>query len=323
MAITTITPEMAQSDFITAINNNLTFLQYNGATVTTFSSSSGGITELNSSLVSIKNKTPLTSSVNTLAIGMSGANFINYINQSCVNLNNSFNVKVNRPLLTLRFDDGYSGYHIMDEWLPLLNSLGVVGNLVILAGEVGVAGDFITWANVQTLVSAGWEILSHGMYRNDNYAGLTDAQLLTLLQTTKSTIEAQGITCNNYGAHLAGNCQDVRLPQIARKVYKISSSDLHYEANPVNINLFNAIQLMGDSSISGYPNYYAINTPEEVTYIKSLLDLCKAENRWLTYTLHGYSTTYVANYTEIINYAKSLNIDIVTTEEVYNSLVEY
>jgi peptidoglycan/xylan/chitin deacetylase (PgdA/CDA1 family) len=110
--------------------------------------------------------------------------------------------------LSITFDDGYAC--LRDIALPILADFGLTAAVFLNAGEMGdqerrrsreecgyyPGEQFLTWRDVENLVTAGWRIGSHGV----GHVDLTVASAETKrneLSISKQTIEERtGIVCN-------------------------------------------------------------------------------------------------------------------------------
>ena len=109
--------------------------------------------------------------------------------------------QLSRPAVVITFDDGYSS--LMDRAAPILKKYGFAATLFLTTDFVGMPAfnaEFaqavppcqrpLTWAEVQTLQVAGWDIQAHSCSHRP-HAALPIAQLKAELETSKQIIVNQ------------------------------------------------------------------------------------------------------------------------------------
>lgn len=230
-------------------------------------------------------------------------------------------LKTNKPMFTIRIDDGYeSAYTTMRS---VLNGLNVKGSVNIHSELVGTTNGytFMTWAQINTLISEGWEITSSGMYDND-WSDSDNFRLAeTELMTSKQNIEAQGITCN----HVIPNRHGISNPAVRYFAKKHGFLTCHagnyygsvHGTNPQAIDLFNLCAMSIDLEIDPEVDYYLdkADASTAIANLKAQLDLCVSQNRWAILYMHAPSANLITNLTEVIQYAIAQGITNVTMDE--------
>lgn len=98
--------------------------------------------------------------------------------------------------VTIMVDDGETS--ALTRIKPLLDARGFDGTVSIPTGEVGSEGH-MTWAQIQALQSAGWEVTSHGVNHED-LTLMTPAEAENQLSASKAELVAHGLTVNSFVA---------------------------------------------------------------------------------------------------------------------------
>ena len=120
-----------------------------------------------------------------------------------------------RPAVVITFDDGYSS--LVDRAAPILKKYGFAATLFLTTDFVGMpafAAEFaqavppgqhpLTWAEVQTLQVAGWDIQAHSCTHRP-HAALPVAQMKMELESSRQTIVNQTNSRAKFYAFPYGN----------------------------------------------------------------------------------------------------------------------
>ena len=120
-----------------------------------------------------------------------------------------------RPAVVITFDDGYSS--LVDRAAPILKKYGFAATLFLTTDFVGMPAfpaEFaqavppgqrpLTWAEVQTLQAAGWDIQAHSCTHRP-HAALPVVQLKIELESSRQTIVNQTNSCAKFYAFPYGN----------------------------------------------------------------------------------------------------------------------
>ncbi len=227
-------------------------------------------------------------------------------------------LKTTKPMFTIRIDDGYDNAY--DDWRSVFNGLNIDPSMNIHSELVGTTESpytFMTWTQIKTLISEGWEITSSGEYDNDWSALMLFTTLESELLGSKQTINSQGIICN----HLIPNKHGIDNPSVSYLAHKNGYKTSHagpnlYNstgANPLIIDKFNLnampCDLAGDYNLDQTPN------ATEIQNCKDQIDLCVSGNRWGIFYLHAYGTRLRDAIIEVINYAIAQGVENVTMDE--------
>lgn len=225
--------------------------------------------------------------------------------------NITFHSGIRKPLVTFIDDDGVSP--VYTRLLPLFRSKGIVGNAAVITGKIGVSG-YITASQLREMYDAGWEMLGHTYSHNPNLSIYPDDADLDyeLGAGCKTILENLGFKVN--GFVYPQGVSDVRIRSFTRKYYTYSFGDTGVNKGDF-INSMNIKRVpLGSFTPVGQ------NTLE---YYKSQVDDAIANNGWIVFMTHvsatyeGMDETQWQHISDLIDYIKSQNVDIVTTSEGY------
>ena len=222
--------------------------------------------------------------------------------------------KTNKPMLTLRFDDGLLG---QTTWKSICDGYGIKAFMPVLTGTSG-SNNYLglAFSTIKSWYDDGWEIGSHGVDDTD-LAEKTRADALADIILSKQRIESFGMVCNNFVSHkYGGSSLSVRAD--AMKHYRSFGwydSGVGAGLNPQILEHSNLRCIAGDL----HGDYMAENA-SGVLAVKGLLDTAKSENRWLIYVIHApESQEKIDGVAEIIEYAMANDIEIVTVQQALDS----
>jgi len=219
-------------------------------------------------------------------------------------------LKTTKGMFTIRVDDGYQNAY--DSWRGVFNALEINPSMNIHSQIVGtsVGGhDFMSWDNIKTLISEGWEITSSGQYDND-WNAVTQTVQEAEVADSKSDIEAEGITCNHLIPNKYGQALMSSRYFAKKHGYKTCHCGYIYGsidgANPQTIDKYNLCAMACDLFVTY--NLEDVPNTEEIAAIKAQLDLAKANNAWAIMYIHAYADGLADAITEVINYAKFIGL---------------
>lgn len=215
--------------------------------------------------------------------------------------------KVPRPMVSFVFDDGYAtDYTIMR---PLFDAQNEVATSAIITRSVG-TGSYMTWAQIESLDTDGWEIACHGGW---NAATLTEAQLRDTFDYNDSVFTAQGFTVNNLV--YPGKTHDELARQVASEYFRCARTANGYGLNPGYAYEPTAHVLrtyaLADKGIDDHTQL--------ATY-KAYVDSAEARNLWLIMSLHETATADSDSVDALIDYIQAKSIPIVTLNQGLDSL---
>lgn len=112
--------------------------------------------------------------------------------------------RLNRPLVSLTFDDGWTSIH--DNGLPIMKAHGVVSTQYLVSSFLDSESDYMTTAQVRDFIAAGHQVASHTVTHPDLTA-LSGSQLTTELNGSKNKLSRSFGTISDfaspYGAYNA------------------------------------------------------------------------------------------------------------------------
>lgn len=93
-----------------------------------------------------------------------------------------------RPRLVIDFDDGFLSQY--SEAFRIMAAAGLVGNVAVIASEVGAAG-YVSLAQLREMYAAGWDMMTHGY---NTHAQINDeANTLADVLANRSYLERMGM----------------------------------------------------------------------------------------------------------------------------------
>jgi len=206
-----------------------------------------------------------------------------------------------RPLVTFMFDDGFVSDITIAK--PVFDAQGEVACSAITSDYVDTAGK-LTWAQVEELYLAGWEIVNHTK-THPNLTTLTAAQMRTEFEGCDAALEAHGITATN--ACYPFHAQDALVRSVAREYFRAARGGLGELNEPVLNTFALASRLDG--------------VPADLAVYQALVDTAESENRWLILYCHSIGPANAAMYDTLIDYIQAKDIEIVTMDQALD-LVE-
>jgi peptidoglycan/xylan/chitin deacetylase (PgdA/CDA1 family) len=134
-----------------------------------------------------------------------------------------------QPAVTIMFDDGNTTDFTVAK--PILDAKGFKGTSAIITGNVGVDADTMTWTQIKSLASAGWNIVSHTV-THTNLTTLSSSQADSELSNSKNALTSQGLTINSVAYPMGA--YNAAIIEQTRKYY---SSGRSYESgeNPLGV----------------------------------------------------------------------------------------
>lgn len=213
-------------------------------------------------------------------------------------------VNVVKPCLTFCFDGGYQAEYT--NILPVFEAKGIKGTSYVQTSVIGGSESgqpIMTEAQILELQNLyGWEIGSHSV-NHPSLPSLTEANIEYELSESKRVLEELG--CEITGIAYPVGDFDERVLKLTRKYYK-----------------YGVI-----TSTGGTINYMPTNTYKLIRYsltqtlaqLKTGIDNSIASNAWMIIYMHGFQVDAekLQLVQDVIDYAISVNIDIVTAKEGY------
>ena len=101
---------------------------------------------------------------------------------------------VNSGAISIVFDDNYDNQ--LDYAWPLMEERGLVGTFYVLTSTINTPG-YMSFSDLQTLQAASNEIASHSV-SHISFTMLEEPEIRYQCSTSKTTLEAQGLTITNF-----------------------------------------------------------------------------------------------------------------------------
>jgi peptidoglycan/xylan/chitin deacetylase (PgdA/CDA1 family) len=197
--------------------------------------------------------------------------------------------------VTFIFDDG--DITLNTNGKPVFDSQGEPACVAAVTDLIATSG-YCTWAQLQAMQSAGWEILSHTKTHAD-LTGLTETQITTELKDSQLAIEAQGLTCRNlvypYGAH------NPLVRRIVRQYYDSARGVIE----SLNHNVLKSYEIRA----------YCVDDHTLLNTYKSYVDSAYTNQRWVVFFLHVVTSDDATMLDQLIDYIQAKPMPIVTIAE--------
>ena len=208
--------------------------------------------------------------------------------------------------LVITFDDGMETQ--FSAAYPILVSEGVKATFYLISGAVGTA-TYMTWANALTMHNAGMDMECHSQ-AGTNLGILTEAQIITSLGNLNDAFTANGLPEPEHIAYPLGgvNCK------VKRAIAGLRKSGRTIFAGNIRKN---TERLAMPSSLIDNIDDAGLVT------LKGLMDTAQANKEGMTLFSHSVTaggavgSISSAHFTEVIQYAKSIGMDIITIKELY------
>lgn len=214
-----------------------------------------------------------------------------------------------RPLVTFILDDGF------EEDLTLLkpefDAQGEVACAAIVTDNIG-DEDYLTWANVTTLQTAGWEILNHTQ-NHPHLNTLNEAELETEFENAISDFDTEGFICPNLVYPYTESNELVRT--VAQKYFRAARGNPSFGGedpittldpivNPKRLEFYKILDR-------------AIDDHEALETYKDDVDAAISGNGWVIFYLHSWKTVEddITTLNALIDYIQAAGVDIVTMDQ--------
>jgi len=202
--------------------------------------------------------------------------------------------------IVFTFDDGYSSLY--SAAYSILDNEAVAGTFYLTSDWMGTAGK-MSWANAQTMAAAGQDMQCHTK-THANFSTLSDAQISAELTECENAFVTNSLTSPIHTAYPQGNCTAAQSLVVATKRTSGRSINESYATT--------------GTSKYFIPSFY-IDAGKTVAQIKAIMDMAASSNRAATFYAHQIDVAGVltsAQLTELVQYAKSINVDIITISQL-------
>ena len=207
-----------------------------------------------------------------------------------------FNYRTPSVMVSFIFDDGNDTDNTI--MLPVFSGQGEVACSAIITNLLNTGGH-LTTAQLQELVDAGWEVMSHTVTHPDLTA-LTEAQIITELSDSKDALEGLGFTINNLV--YPGNKANTLVRQVARKYYKAARGNLVHAQNEIVLDTWGL-------------RHFNMDDHTDIATYQGYVDTAETNNTWLIFNLHDTDSDDATTMNTLIDYIQAKSIPIVTIEQ--------
>jgi peptidoglycan/xylan/chitin deacetylase (PgdA/CDA1 family) len=228
-------------------------------------------------------------------------------------------IRKTTPLVTIIDDDGR--IEVLTKLLPLSQTYDIPMVSAVISERVVSTDsylDFMKQSDLIMLQNIGWEISSHTQTHR-RLTDLTYSEQETELKVSKETLNQLGLKvstlCYPYGVR---NDDTV---EIARKYYRCGRRT--DSTGKINLTPLETFDITTMPLGSYFDTWVSPPFPtDSLDYYKWSVDQAVASNGWLIIMTHcgdpQHTETQQEYLEEVIQYIKSLNIDIVTLDEGLN-----
>ncbi len=191
-----------------------------------------------------------------------------------------------RGLVSIEFDDGWTNQYT--NALPLLNKYGLKGTFFIISGELTDQPDYMSTAQIKTLVTDGNEIGSHTVHHCDLTGQQTDDPVncplnITQTQITNEMTNSKTTLQNTFGVPIT----DFAYPYGAYNANTIAlGNTLYTSQRTVNVG-FNTKDDLNLSQLV-VQDVYNTTTPAQV---EAWVNQANTQHSWLILVYHEIAVT--------------------------------
>lgn len=234
--------------------------------------------------------------------------------QRPVSMRNGYKSK--KPIVTFIDDDGYSEVYTILR--PIAVEKGFKFNVCVYASAI--ENSLTTHMTVEQLLelqSDGHEIMSHGYGKNARLDLLPKSEYLKELYDSKMYLKSVGLNINSF-VYQGGGYNDAILDIIP------AFYDSAFTVQP-------GINCQTNRPLDGFKILRESLDTLTIEQLKSKVDLLNSNNGWLVFTSHMWYSQWATqekqqDLKDLIDYIKSLGIDIVTASEgneIWGNIYDY
>jgi len=221
-------------------------------------------------------------------------------------------VRVHSAMMTLTLDDGHVTQH--DFALPTFQQRGILPTAYIVPEwvewrETGVDLSYMSWAEVETLQQAGWDIGSHSL-THPHLPLLAEPELRVELEASRDTLRAHGFPAKHFALPF-GEYDSSMIPIVME----------YYESNRATGNSVNPSPTVADPSLLKVKGTNWFKTLEEY---QGYLDEAIAAGGWLILNNHVVRANcqqisfcvQQQMLDDILDYAEAMDVGFGTIDDV-------
>lgn len=220
-----------------------------------------------------------------------------------------------RTMVSFTDDDGR--IETYTRLKPVVDSKKIPYTLAIPTGDID-KPQYITHSQLIEMYNKGFEIMSHGNSQNIKWDTSTLSEIETDIKTALNKFAEWGINDIFIHSYVEGRSRKDARMDIGSKYFRACvGTDQKINTVPYESYLLGRVGMFPRaediSEITGHP----INT---MAHYKAMVDKAVTEQGWLIFMTHAwYETFNPSELAELIDYIRSLNIDIVSLHEGINT----
>lgn len=293
---------MTPDNFISALNSN-----FSESTRHTFD-----LLTVNSTIAEINDNLNLISAEN-ITSGKSGLSFITLFNNEFAS-HPPKEISKENGLLTITFDDSYKNIYLIA--IPILEAQGIKATFYLTMDWVLTLTGYLSTDDIIEMYYKGMDIQDHG-YAHPNYTGITDEAIISDLEYSDTAFTNMNLPIPK---HLA-------LPFGARNAGVDAIVTLYRETARLANGTFDPADVTDVGFVKLAINAGRIDGIGDLTALKAKMDQAKTEKKSIVLYAHGVTVDGAegsissAKLNEIIDYAQTLEMQIVTMEELYELMI--
>lgn len=211
--------------------------------------------------------------------------------------------------IAIALDDGLTSLY--SEAFDYMNSKGLKGTSYVYTSSIG-DGGFVTWAQLQEMDAAGWDIANHSS-THANFTSLTQGEIETELSTAESALDTQGLTrASNHVAYPFGARDadsDAAMDATGMLTGRLATGDSFDLSSPPDLKQIPTFVIDAATSLETaklYLDAVVANGKGGVFLLHDLVAAGAAGTQWL-----------ISDFQAWIDYLVSRNYTVKTISELY------
>ena len=227
----------------------------------------------------------------------------------------TYSEPIKKPMVSFVDDDGNRA--VLTKLKPLFFEKQVPYNLAIITGVLG-TGAYMAKGDLKDLYTNGWEFLGHGHTVTGNLTNYPiDDDLDYQLGECKRFLNNEGYAVSGFVYPQSAHNKRIRM-----------FTKIHYDFAFAGTGIGDLLDTMTLPRIAlgswtdGNPTINGNSEKNTLAYYKECVDYAFDNNTWLTFMTHcgdvNHDETQMQHMSDLIDYIKSKNIDIVTVSEGYS-----
>jgi peptidoglycan/xylan/chitin deacetylase (PgdA/CDA1 family) len=213
------------------------------------------------------------------------------------------------PTIIFTFDDGILTQYT--QAYPYLASKGVHGTAFILYGHIG--GSYMSWAQMQEMDAAGWDIGGHNEVAFTSSTSVADAT--TEINTIIAALESHNLTKASHHLAYSGGARyantDTAMRNLGMKTGRVTNAQ--FGTGGTDLYNYNALTL---------PCVAGLSSALSLAAAKAFVDTCVAQGRIGIFYGHSLgpkdgTTWEIADFQALVDYVIASGAQIKSITEVF------